>query len=157
MLDISRIAIKDKEALYSPYGYLITEDGYIYSLTVPYVHGTLLALLHPELAKEQGYELPDEDYDVYHYQRFELDNHDRFTTIRISISSLTGSLNVNKGTAPATSEQIESLTKVMREYGVKLNDEVMSDFGLMSLNKLMKKMNEEEVAGGYNTIDKEEF
>ncbi len=67
LLTSDRIANKSKDPSYSPHGYTVMEDGTIYTLTKQWTHGTLLAILFPDMAKKAGYEPPDEDFNVFKY------------------------------------------------------------------------------------------
>lgn len=139
-INYKRVAVKGEEPLYTSYGYVITEDGVIYSLTHQYTHGTLLAILFPEVAKDKGYEPPDEDYCVYHYQRFELDNQDLFPIVRVSMYSWSGMLNISKGKGPITEGQQLALSKIFKEMGVSLNMEVSTELGTMSASSALKAL-----------------
>lgn len=135
-MNINRIAAIGEEPLYTPYGYVISENGTIYSLLHQFTHGVILAMLYPDIAEEQGYEAPEEGYDVFHYQQFELDNHDKFPIVRVSIS-LRGFLNISKGDDCISQEQRESLVKIFSEQGVKLSQKVETDCGEMTAYKAL--------------------
>ena len=139
-IDYKRVAIKSMNSSFSPYGYLISEDGMIYSLTEQYTHGTLLAILFPEIAKDKGYEAPTRDFCVFEYQRFELDNQDLFPIIRISIAYCGGMLNISKGENPITDEQRASLSKVFKEQGVAMNNLVSTEMGIMTASSSLRAL-----------------
>lgn len=128
-LTIEDVAIVGSEAKFTPCGYIISEDGTIYSMTERYVHGTILAILFPEKAKECGYEPPTKEYDVYHYQNFELDHSHEMPIVRVSISALHGCLNISKSDKVITTQQRMALTKVFSVQNVKMNDLVMTENG----------------------------
>ena len=115
-----------KEAVFSPYGYVITSDGTIYSLVSKYFHGVVLAMIFPELAAKCGYGPPPEDPDVYHYQRFELDNSRDLDAIRVAFGLLHPIL-VSRGKKAATEAQVEGLRSVFKAKGIALRDMVMTD------------------------------
>ena len=142
MKDILRkVAIAGDKPSYTPYGYIIGEDGKVYSLLKQFTHGVVLALLYPEKAKEQGYELT-EDYDVFEMQRFELDNHHTFPVCRVSIR-FSGAISVSKGDEPLSAKQIMALTKIFRVQSLSMNDTVETDIATMTcksaLNYMAKK------------------
>lgn len=110
---------------YTPYGYIVGEDGKIYALTSQSYHGVVLAILYPDLAAEKGYDAPagSHDYiDVFKYQRFEIDHSKGLPVIRVAISRVSESINVSKGPIPATDEQIDAMQRIFRTLGRKAND-----------------------------------
>ena len=136
-MDFERVAIVGPEPAYSPYGYVITEDGTIYSLTRQYTHGVILAMLYPEEAAEAGYDPVDEDYNVFEYQAFELDNHERFPVVRIALGMMY-SFNVSKGDMPATEAQINAVTKILKCQDKSLNDTCQTDTAEMTVRKMLE-------------------
>ena len=145
-LTIEDVAIYGSDAKYTPYGYIIAEDGLIYSMTRQYVHGTILALLFPEKALEEGYEPPTRDYNVYHYQNFELDHSHNLPIVRVSIS-ISGLLNISKSDKPITKEQRMALSKVFATQGIKLQQQVNTEGGEMTASKALEWL---------STFDREE-
>ena len=125
-LTIDRFA--SKNIIYSPYGYVIMEDGTVYTLHKQWYHGIALAVLFPEKAKESGLESPEEEPDVFKYQRFELDHHNDFPVIRVCPFRMTTPCSINKGNKPATKAQIESLRAIFKILGLKARDMVNTDF-----------------------------
>lgn len=115
---------------YSPHGYVIADDGTIHTLLYQWYHGIVLAILFPKIAKAQGYKPPSAKNDnVFKFQRFELDNHDKFSVIRICPGRLMGHCSVSKGEGPATDEQIAALRLVMKACGLGPRDMVHTDVG----------------------------
>ncbi len=133
------VATQSKDPAYSPFGYVVLEDGTIYSLMKQWTHGVLLAMLFPDVAKKMGYEPPDEDFNVFHYQRFELDNHDKFPVIRVAFSLITD-FYISKGKVPATKEQVESIVKIFKVTGTKMNASIQTDAGEMSVRAFLKEL-----------------
>ena len=132
--------------MFTPFGYVITEDGTIYSLTQKWCHGVVLSLLFPDLEKDNGYELPDEDFDVFEYQRFELDHSRETTAIRISFSLTNGALNISKGEdAKANPEQIEAITKILKVQGLSLSDKIENDYRQTTARTLLKQLRAGEI------------
>ena len=139
LLTSDRIANKSKDPSYSPHGYTVMEDGTIYTLTKQWTHGTLLAILFPDMAKKAGYEPPDEDFNVFKYQRFELDNHDNFPVIRVAFGMISD-FAISKGRAPATKEQIAAMVKIFKEMGRKMHETVQTDIGEMSAKDFLDQL-----------------
>lgn len=135
-LTVDRVSIKGSDPKFSPHGYVVMEDGTIYTLTQRWAHGVLLAMLFPDVAKKCDYDPPDEDFNVFHYQRFELDNHDDFPVIRVAFS-MTVDFYISKGTGPATKEQIAAMVKIFKVIGSKMTARIMSDAGEMSAKDFM--------------------
>jgi len=128
---------------YTPYGYLVGEDGTIYALTNRYFHGVALAVLYPQLASEKGYEPPAGPHDevnVYHYQRFELDHSGEVPMVRVAISQLSESIAVSKGDAPATDEQIDALQRVFRVLGRKAGDTLTGEDDDMTVAEFIESL-----------------
>lgn len=130
---------------YSPYGYIIDNAGVVYALTRQWVHGVICALLNPEHAVEKGYEPPTTEYDVYHYQRYELDHMSELNLVRISNGML--GTNCNKGDRPATTEQIVAAAKCFIALGVHPQAEIMTEAGVCTLRTLAEYLEQD------NTID----
>ncbi len=139
LLTPDRVANKSKDPSYSPYGYTIMEDGTIYSLTKQWTHGVLLAILFPEIAKEAGFEQPNEEYNVFKYQRFELDNHDKLPVVRVAFSLITD-FYISKGKGPATKEQVESMVKIFKTTGTRMNASIQTDAGEMTAGMFLKAL-----------------
>lgn len=137
---LERFCISKDTPLFTPYGYVITEDGMIHSLTKQSCHGVVLALLFPELAEANGYDAPDKDACVFHYQRFELDHSRETTVIRISFSLMGGEMNVSKGKPNATPEQVDAIIKIAKECGLGMNDKVQSDLRETTLRSLINDL-----------------
>lgn len=138
-LTIEDVAIKGDEPVYTSNGYVILEDGSVYSLTEKWAHGVILAMLYPEAAKKCGYEPPDKDFNVFHYQRFELDNHNMFPVIRVAFS-LVVDFYISKGENPATKKQIEAMVKIFKVTGTKMTASIQTDAGEMSARKFLKAL-----------------
>lgn len=147
---LERVAHHADEPIYSPYGYVIVEDGSVYSLTQKWTHGVILACLYPEEAEADGYPPPDEDFNVFTYQRFELDNHTRFPIVRIALGSLY-SFNVSKGDMPATPAQVQSVAKCVRMCDLSLSDTVQTEGSDMSARSMLKELEKGE--GDYGPPD----
>ncbi len=139
LLTTDRVSIKDTDPKYSPFGHVIMEDGTTYSLTKQWAHGVLLAILFPEIAKEKGYEPPDEEYNVYKYQKFELDNHDTLPVVRVAFS-LTTDFYISKGKAPATKAQVESMVKIFKVLGARMDASIQTDAGEMTARAFLKEL-----------------
>lgn len=131
------------EPLYSPHGYIVTEDGTCYSLLKRWYHGVALAILFPEVAKETGYEPPDEEPNVFHYQHFELDQHDKLPVIRVCPSRMLGPCSVNKSRKAATAAQVATLAKLLKMHGLKARDNVSTDEGDRTVQKCLEMMRHE--------------
>ena len=126
----------------STYGYLIVPDGTIYSLSCRWTHGFLLACLFPDFAESKGFKKEDipedvDDINVFHYQRFELDNCTELPVVRIA-RGLSYSFNISKGSEPATQEQITAVSAIMRSHDISLADEVALNCGLRTARKALK-------------------
>ena len=141
LLTLEGVANSGKSVNYSMYGYIVMEDGTIHALAKQWMHGAILAILFPDLAKKQGYEPPDEDCNVYEYQRFELDNHDKFPVIRVAFGILTD-FSVSKGEQPATEFQIRAMSRIFKDCGKKMQDTIHTDYGEMTVRKFMTKLSE---------------
>jgi hypothetical protein len=124
------ITTKGRVPTYSLYGYIVMEDGTVHSLLHKWFHGIALAILFPELAKEKGYKPPnDENDNVFEFQRFELDHHDKMPVIRVCPFRMMSPISVNKGDAPATDAQIEALRLIFKACGIGPRDSVNTDVG----------------------------
>lgn len=135
------------EPLYSPYGYVIGPDGMIYTLLRKWLHGVILAILYPKVAKKAGFKRPVspiDDNDVFAYQRFELDNHYEFPVIRVTFGVITP-INVSKGRGPASAEQLTALAKVFKIQGLNGRSTISTDLRQMTVlqcYELLKKAGE---------------
>lgn len=136
LITLESVSIKGTEPEYTPHGYVILEDGTIYSLTKRWTHGVVLALLYPDVAKKCGYKPPDEDFNVFHYQRFELDNHSTFPVVRVAFS-LVVDFYISKGDNAATKEQIEAMIKIFKVTATKMTASIQTDAGEMSARKFL--------------------
>ena len=136
LLTAEDVSIKGSIPKYSPHGYIIMEDGEVYTLTQKWAHGVLLAILFPDLAKECGYKPPDREFNVFHYQRFELDNHDKFPVIRVAFS-LVVDFYISKGEGAATKEQIASMVKIFKVTATSMTATIITDAGEMSARKFL--------------------
>jgi hypothetical protein len=113
------------KAVYSPYGYIITDDGRAHALTYRWFHGVVLAILYPEVAKEAGYPPPvreDGDVDVFLYQRFELDHGYKLPVLRVSHSMQTGTTMVSAGNPACTEPQLAALVGALAALGLRGKD-----------------------------------
>ena len=145
MISLNKVCRAGNDPIYTPYGYIIGPDGTIYSLTQKYCHGVVLALLLPDLAKEHGYESPEEDFDVYEYQRFELDHARDTKYIRVALS-LFGQFNLSKNKdIPATPEQVVAVSKVLKVAGLRLNDTVQTDLQETTARDMMNNLQSGEI------------
>lgn len=140
---LDRLVTTSTEPEYSPYGYVIMEDGTIHALTCQWVHGMVCALLFPDLAKESGYRQPDKQSSVYHYQRFELDYHRELPVIRIAFGMMTP-VAVSKSKKAATPAQIDAARRCLLVSGRKLNDTVSAEFRDMTVSALLKELAKDE-------------
>jgi len=141
---LERLCIIGAQPVYTPFGYVITDDGLIYSLTVQHTHGVIMALLYPDQALAQGYAEPDmDDYNVFHYQRFELDNHKDFPVVRIAMGMMYN-FNISKGSGPATQLQIGAVSKILRTQDITLNDTVQTDCRETSARDMLKWLETDE-------------
>jgi hypothetical protein len=137
LLTLADVALSGDKPTYTPYGYIIGEDGTIHSLTKQSAHGLVIALLYPEFALKAGYEAPNRDPDVFHYQRFQLDDADALPVVSVS-RYLTGVFNVSKGDKVISSKQRESLVKIFATEGVKMHDTINTDRGDMRASKAIE-------------------
>jgi hypothetical protein len=129
MEDVALVT-KGEQPTYSSYGYIVSEDGTIYTLRSRWYHGIALAILFPKEAKAAGYRAPNDDNcDVFKFQRFELDNHDKFPVIRVCPGRLMGPCSVNKGAKPATKEQVAAMRLIFKACGLGPRDKVNTDRG----------------------------
>lgn len=128
---------------YSRFGYIITPEGTVYSLTDYAVHGILCALIHPDIAKECGFRQPDKNPGSSHYQAFELDNYKKIPSIRISSGHITGTLYVSTWRKPVTEAQIASLLEVGKVMGTNARTKIATNFaGDMTFTKLITRLRE---------------
>lgn len=143
---LDTVAVVEETPLFTPYGYVITHDGMIYSLIQKWCHGVVLALIFPELAKQHGYEPPTEDFNVFTYQRFELDHSRETTAIRISIGVTNGQLNISKDeNKKATAKQRHALSLIFKAQGLSVNDKVQSDLNETTVRTLLKQLESGEL------------
>lgn len=133
---------------YSMHGYLITPDGTIYTLLRKWWHGAVLALLYPEEAAAAGYKLPDDpdELNVFEFQRFELDNHDRFPVIRICPGRVMGPTSFDRGSEVSTPEQVEAVRLIIKVLGLSGNDIVAADHCDMPVRKMIDFLTQEKVS-----------
>lgn len=136
-LDIERVTRVGPEPFYSPFGYVVAEDATIYSLTQQWTHGVILALLYPDIAEEQRIGIPGDDFDVFAYQRFELDNHERFPVIRVAFG-MVSDFAISKGKGPATEKQCQAMAKILRMQDKGLNDKVQTDLREVTVRSALK-------------------
>lgn len=127
------------EPPYSPFGYVVTEDGKVHTLLQQWCHGIVLALLFPEHAKAAGYRQPDRDSCVFHYQRYELDYHDDLPVVRIAFGVLSSNA-MSKGYKPATEAQVTGARLAFKAVGVGMRDEVSCDYRDMPLSKALEDL-----------------
>lgn len=141
---VTSITRAPQEPHYSTHGYLITQDGTIYTLLRKWWHGAVLALLYPSEAAAAGYTLPDDpnDLNVFEFQRFELDNHDRFPVIRICPGRMMGPMSVDRGCGIATPEQVEAVRLVIKVLGMSASDTVAADSRDMPVRKMIDFLTE---------------
>lgn len=142
------VVCEQKAPPYTPYGYLVGEDGKTYALTDRWFHGVILAVLYPELAAEKNFPPPAEprdEVDVFAYQRFELDNSKDLPVIRVAVSSVTNSVLVSKGSFPASDEQIEALQRIFRVLGLKAGDTLTGDDDDPTVAEFIEALRQERV------------
>lgn len=139
ILTLEEVSIIGDEPVYSPFGYIIGEDGKIYSLTQQWCHGVILAILFPDLAKEKGFDIPDENYSVFEYQSFELDNQKQLPAIRVSKGMMT-SFTISAGDRLLTQKQITALSKILKVEDISLSDPIETHKGRMSARKFIKEV-----------------
>lgn len=139
ILTLEEISIIGDEPTYSPYGYVIGEDGKIYSLTQQWCHGVILAILFPDLAKEKGFDIPDEDYNVFEYQSFELDNQEILPAVRVSKGMMT-SFTVSSGNTLWSQKQVTAFTKILKTDDISLSEQIETHKGRMSARKFIKEV-----------------
>jgi hypothetical protein len=145
---------------YTPYGYIVGEDGKIYALTSQSYHGVVLAVLYPEVAAEKGYAPPagaHDEVDVFKYQRFELDHSDGLPIIRVAISRMTESINVSKGRIAATDEQIDALQRIFRTLGRRANDTLTGEDDDLSVGEFIENLRQERVRAAIPDDDPEKY
>lgn len=124
---------------YSPYGYIITSDGTIYTLLYQWYHGIILAVLYPAAASRAGYAAPvepHEDNNVFEYQRFELDNAPVLNVVRVSMA-MSGLIYFSKGNAAATTEQLTAVTTVAKVLGIKGRGKIQTEYGEVPLSEVL--------------------
>lgn len=145
---------------YTPYGYIVGEDGKIYALTCQSYHGVVLAVLYPELAAAKGYVPPagSHDYvDVFKYQRFELDHSKDLPVIRVAISRVSESINVSKGPIPATDEQIDAMQRIFRTLGRKATDTLTGHDDDISVARFIENLRQERVFAAIPEHDPDKY
>lgn len=138
LVELKDIAVVADSPQYNPNGYVICEDGMICSLLFKHIHGVILAILYPSLAQKAGYLPPTKGYDAYHYQRFEIDN--SYDTGIIRVSCPYGVLNISRGGVPMNKMQNLSLSKIFKVHGVRMGDEVETDYSTMTAMQAIKKL-----------------
>jgi len=122
--------VKGEVPGFSPYGYIVTEDGDIHQLHYQWFHGVVCAILFPKLAREQGFGVPKhpiDEVDVFKFQRFELDNHHKLPVVRVCPSRMSG-CSINKSDAPATEPQIKAMRRIFKALNFGYADTVHTDF-----------------------------
>lgn len=144
-IELNRVCISKFEPVFTPHGYVVTDDGKIHSLTQQCCHGVVLALLFPDLCKKSGYCAPTEDFDVFEYQAFELDHSRETSAIRISSSIYDGQLNLSKGKSRATKQQVSALSLIFKQCGLSINEKVQSDMSELTIRSFMKKLESGEI------------
>lgn len=143
--ELSDFCVVGNAPVYSAFGYLISSDGTTYSLTEKWRHGTVLAMLHPELARKQGYRQPDKESSEFLYQRFELDNYRQLDVVRIAFGMMTA-VAVSKGHRPATPVQVQATAACLKAAGIGMQDEVSLDYGDMTVRKALQKLEEDHTS-----------
>jgi len=145
------------DPVFSPHGYVITEDGIVYALLRRWWHGAVLAILYPQLLAEfrlnaetddddkpipgtgTTLEMPDdpEDLNVFDVQQFEHHVHGQLNVIRVCPTRLLGPPSVDLPKAAATPEQMIALRSVFKIMGLKPNSEVATDFCDMTVKRCL--------------------
>ena len=149
MFDIERVvAISDaKSAMYSPHGYVIKDDGKVYTLLRQWWHGAVMAMLYPDHLKEFRLDAEDEDgnvipgtgtvleipetpddLNVFDFQKFEHAYHSKLPVVRICPTRMMSPPSVDLPEDGCTPVQAEALRVVLVEIlGMDLRDEVAMD------------------------------
>lgn len=144
------------KATYSPYGYVVAEDGTLYSLTERWTHGIVLALLYPQQALAAGYEPPvreDGDLDVFRYQGFDLDHGSTFRVIRIAASQLTDSVSVSRGDLPPSLSQVEAVAKAFAAMGLRAKDTLTGETDDLTVAEFLEELRQEARAANQGAQD----
>lgn len=137
----------------SGYGYVIAADGTVYALTRQWAHGILCAILFPDVAKEAGYVLPAKGAaDAFEYQRFEIDNQAKLPVIRISMGFMSP-FNISKNYKPAPHAQLNGLRAVLKAHGKSLSDEVNTNYGDVTVRKLLRDMERDDTPEDAHDLD----
>jgi len=126
-------------------GWLIGQDGTIYTMRYEYIHGMVSAILFPELAAKHGYRPPDTKSTWRDYQRFELSHGDEIPLVRIALGMIMYGTNISKQDAPCTPAQIEGTRRVLIDHlGLKLSEEVDTNLSKVTVRKALKWLAEDE-------------
>lgn len=139
------------DPIYSHFGYIIDADARIHALTERFFHGVITAILYPEKAKEQNVAAPAHPLDeinVMEYQAFEHEVACDLPLLRVSISQLTGSYFVSKGSFAATPAQIDALARVFKALGLKGSDTLTGEEDDPTVAQYLEQLRQE--AAGNN-------
>lgn len=151
--DVAEVHAPGSKVEHAAYGYVIAADGTVYGLTKKWAHGIVCAILFPEVAKARGYAPPAKGAaDVFKYQRFELDHQDELPVIRIALGMM-APFNVSKGDKPATQAQIDGLRAVLKCHGKSLSDEINTNYGDVTVRKLLRDMERDDTPGEARVLD----
>ncbi|HEC66587.1 MAG TPA: hypothetical protein ENI23_15030 [bacterium] len=101
-------------------------------------HGVVLAMLFPDLANEEGYEIPEnrDEVDVFKFQRFEMDYSDEMQAIRVCSYRMLGPPSIDPGKLPCNSKQLDALRLICKELNLKLGDEIAFNVRDMKIEKM---------------------
>lgn len=148
--DITDVAMVCESGIppYGIYGYVVGEDGKIYTLTDRYYHGIVIAVLYPELAASKGVAAPAsprDDLDVFEYQRFELDNSRQLPILRVAVSLTTGTTMISKGSIPATEAQIDAMARIFKALGLAARDTLTGDEDDQTVSEFLEELRQERI------------
>ncbi len=125
---------------WSPWGYIIDPRGEIYSLLCQSCHGVILAIIHPMLAKEAGFEPPDRAANVFNYQRFELDTQEKIPSMRISKGMLHDFSISYSEDIPITAEQRAALPKIIKIEDMSLDSKIETILHQTTMRRFLKEL-----------------
>jgi hypothetical protein len=145
--DVSIITGVGEKPGYSPFGYVVDEQGTAYALCHRYYHGVICALLYPDLARAHAAGIPIHPLDeinVFEFQHFEHDNASSMNVVRIATSMLSGTTYFSKGRAPATENQIKTVAAICADMGFTGKDEIETNMGSQTVAQILEGLREGE-------------
>lgn len=156
MFDIKRVAVVTDSNTIPPYsspGYIIGQDGTVYTLLRQYWHGAILALLYPQLAEEHGYTIPDDpdEVNVFTMQRFELDHGRSLPVIRICPSRIMGPMTIDCGIHGANDAQVVALRSIIAALGCDGNTTINMNHIDVKLRDVWNHLN--DLRDQHNQVD----